>query len=124
GGGLLRGVGIDPHLGATEGLGAAEGWRGDRYRIWEDASGRFTIAYRVVVADAPAAGRLADQLRASVERRHPQLAGKASARPHGLITWSGDGRGFAVERRGTSIVLLEQVPLASLHPARDAVWPA
>jgi len=27
------------HLGDTEGLRAALGWRGDRYRIWEDAAG-------------------------------------------------------------------------------------
>jgi hypothetical protein len=112
------------HLGDTEGLRAAEGWRGDRYRIWEDASGRFTIAYRVIVAGAPAASRLAEQLKASVERRHPELVGKASVRPQGLVTWSEDGRGFAVERRATSIVLLEQVPAASLERARDAMWRA
>lgn len=112
------------HLGDTEGLRAAEGWRGDRYRIWEDAGGRFTIAYRVIVADASAASRLADQLKASVERRHPELVGKASVHPHGLVTWSEDGRGFVVERRGTSVVLLEQIPAASLERARDAVWRA
>ena len=112
------------HLGDIEGPRAAEGWRGDRYRIWQDTAGRFTIAYRVMVADAAAAGRLADQLKASVERRHPELAGKASVRPHGLVTWSEDGRGFAVERRGTSIVLLEQVPATALDRAREALWRA
>jgi hypothetical protein len=110
------------HLGDTEGLRAAQGWRGDRYRIWEDSTGRFTIVYRVIVADASAAGRLADELKASVERRHPELAGKASVRPHGLVTWSDDGRGFAVERRGPSIVVLEHVPVAALDRAREAVW--
>jgi len=112
------------HLGDTEGPHAAQGWRGDRYRIWEDTAGRFTIAYRVVVADAAAAARLADQLQASVERRHPELAGKASVRPHGLVMWSDDGRAFAVERRGTSIVLLEQVPATVLDRAREALWRA
>jgi hypothetical protein len=110
------------HLGDTEGLRAAQGWRGDRYRIWEDSTGRFTIVYRVIVADASAAGRLADELKASVERRHPELAGKASVRPHGLVTWSDDGRGFAEERRGPSIVVLEHVPVAALDRAREAVW--
>ena len=110
------------HLGDTEGPRAATGWRGDRYRIWEDAAGRFTIAYRVIVASPQMAAALADQLRASVERRHPELAGKASGRPGGLVTWGEEGRVFAVERRGTSVVLLEQFPLQALDRARDAVW--
>lgn len=110
------------HLGDTEGPRAATGWRGDRYRIWEDAAGRFTIAYRVIVANQQMAAALADQLRASVERRHPELAGKASARTGGLVTWAEEGRAFAVERRGASVVLLEQVPLPTLDRARDAMW--
>lgn len=112
------------HLGDTEGPRAAAGWRGDRYRIWEDAAGRFTIAYRVIVASPQMAAALADQLRASVERRHPELAGKVSGRTGGLVTWADGGRAFAVERRGASVVLLEQFPLQALDRARDAVWRA
>ena len=111
-------------LPISEGARAAVGWRGDRYRIWEDAAGRFTIAYRVIVADQQMAAALADQLKASVERRHPELAGKASGRAGGLVTWSEGGRAFAVERRGTSIVLLEQLPAQALDRARDALWRA
>jgi hypothetical protein len=110
------------HLGDTEGLRAALGWRGDRYRIWEDAGGRFTIAYRVIVADQQMAAALAGQLRASVERRHPELTGKASVRAGGLVTWSEEGRSFAIERRGTGVLLLEQFPAQALDRAREAVW--
>lgn len=109
------------HLGDTEGPRAAVGWRGDRYRIWEDGDGRFTIAYRVIVADQQTAARLADQLKASVERRHPGLAGKGSTRG-GLVTWSEDGRAFAVEHKGTSVALLERFPPQALDRARDALW--
>jgi len=113
------------HLGDQEGPRAATGWRGDRYRIWEDAGGRFIIAYRIVVSDLAAAGALADQLKASVERRHSALAGKGVKRAGGgLMTWLEDGRAFAVERRGTSIVLLEQFPAPALDRARDALWRA
>ena len=110
------------HLGDAEGRGAAAGWRGDRYRIWEDDGGRFVIAYRVVAADAQIAGTLASHLQASVEKRHPELAGKAAVRPGGLVTWADAGRAFAVERRGASIVLLENVPAQALDRARDAIW--
>ena len=112
------------HLGDPEGPRAAVGWRGDRYRIWEDGAGRFTIAYRVIVADQQMAVALADQLKASVERRHPELTGKASVRAGGLVTWSEDGRAFAVERRGTNVVLLEQFPAQVLDRARETVWRA
>ena len=112
------------HLGDTEGPRAAVGWRGDRYRIWEDDAGRFTIAYRVIAADAEIASNLAAQLRASVEKRHPELVGKAAVHAGGLVTWSDGGRAFAVERRGANIVLLEQFPAPTLDRVRDAVWRA
>ena len=98
--------------------------RGDRYRVWEDDGGRFVIAYRVVVADARIAAALAANLQASVEKRHPGLAGKAAAREAGLVTWADGGRVFAVELRGASIVLLEQLPAQALDRARDAIWRA
>jgi uncharacterized protein DUF955 len=112
------------HLGDDERRRAAAGWRGDRYRIWEDESGRFVIAYRVVVADIQVAATLVSHLQSSVEKRHPELAGRAAARGSGLVTWADGGRMFAVERRGTSVVLLEQVPAQALDRAREAVWRA
>ena len=112
------------HLGDDEGRRVAAGWRGDRYRIWEDDGGRFVIAYRVVVADAQVAAALASHLQSSVEKRHPGIAVKAAARGGGLVTWLDGGRSFAVERRGTSVVLLEQVPAPALDRVRDAVWRA
>jgi hypothetical protein len=112
------------HLGNDEGRRAAAGWRGDRYRIWEDDGGRFVIVYRVVAANALVAAALASHLQSSVEKRHPGLTGKAAARGGGLVTWIDGGRVFAVERRGTSVVLLEQVPAQALDRAREAVWRA
>jgi hypothetical protein len=82
------------------------------------------IVYRVVAADAQIAAELATNLQASVEKRHPELTCKAAVREDGLVTWADGGRAFAVERRGTSVVLLEQVPAQALDRARDAVWRA
>jgi uncharacterized protein DUF955 len=112
------------HLGDAEGLRAAVGWRGDRYRIWEDQAGAFVIAYRVITADEQVATALAARLQASVEKRRPALAGKAAVGPGGIVTWVDAERISAVERRGTSIVLLDNVPARGLERARDAVWRA
>jgi len=112
------------HLGEVDGRRAAAGWRGDRYRIWEDDGGRFVIAYRVVTADPQTAAALATNLQASIATRHPELAGKAVARGGGLVTWVDGGRVFAVESYGTSIVLFEQVPAQVFDHARDTVWRA
>jgi hypothetical protein len=112
------------HLGDAEGRRAATGWRGDRYHIWEEDGGRFVMVYRVIVADPVVALTLAGHLQTSVEKRHPELAGKAVTRGAGLVTWADGGRAFAVERRGTSIVLLEQIPARTLELAREAVWRA
>jgi len=112
------------HLGEVDGRRAAVGWRGDRYRIWEDDGGRFVIAYRVVAADAQIAAALATNLQASVEKRHPELAGKAAVRGGGIVTWVDGGQIFAVEGRGTSVVLLERLPAQVFDRARDTVWRA
>jgi uncharacterized protein DUF955 len=112
------------HLGEAEGLRAAVGWRGDRYRIWEDEAGRFVIAYRVLAADAEVAAALAANLQASVEKRHPALAGRAAVGAGGLVTWVDAGRVSALERRGTSIILLENLPAQALDRAREEVWRA
>jgi len=82
------------------------------------------IAYRVVMADAQTAATLATNLQASIEKRHPELAGKAAVLGGGLVTWVDGGRIFAVEARGTSVVLLEQVPARAFDRARDTVWRA
>lgn len=112
------------HLGEVDGRRAAVGWRGDRYRIWEDDGGRFVIVYRVIAADAQIAAALAINLQASVEKRHPEVAGKAAVREGGIVTWVDGGRVFAVERRGTSVVLLERLPAQAFDRARDTVWRA
>jgi hypothetical protein len=112
------------HLGEVDGRRAATGWRGDRYRIWEDDGGRFVIAYRVIAADALIAAALATHLQASVEKRHPELSGKAAVRRGGIVIWVDGGRVFAVESRGTSVVLLERLPAQVFDRARDAVWRA
>jgi hypothetical protein len=112
------------HLGGVEGPRAAVGWRGDRYRIWEDDGGRFAIAYRVVVSEPQGAAALAASLQAWVEKRHPALAGKAGGRGSTVVTWADSGRAVAVEHRGTSVLLLEGIPAPALDRARDAVWRA
>jgi hypothetical protein len=40
------------------------------------------------------------------------------------VTWIDGGRVFAVEGRGTSVVLLEQVPAQVFDRAMDTVWRA
>lgn len=112
------------HLGEADGRRAALGWRGDRYRIWEDQADQFVIAYRVVTVDAETAAALAANLRASVEWRHPELAGKAADRGRGLVTWAHGGRSYGVEARGSSVILLERLPAQAFDRARDAVWRA
>ena len=82
------------------------------------------IAYRVIAADAQIAAALATDLQASVEKRHPELAGKAAVRGDGIVTWVDGGRVFAVESRGRSVVLLERLPAQVFDRARDTVWRA
>jgi hypothetical protein len=119
----LGGV-LQLHLPEAEARRTATGWRGDRFRLWEDAQGRFAIAYVVAMDGEPAANRLALALTGVVESRHRALAGKGAPSGGAIVTWREGGWGFALERRGTEVLLIEAVPVGALDRIRDAVWRA
>ncbi len=110
------------HLGEIEGRRAAVGWRGDRFQVWEDAAGHFVIACLVVMRDEQMAGTVAGHLRDFVVRRHPGLAAKMRAGDGGTTTWSDGGRASLVDRRGSQVLLLEQMPAATIERVRDTIW--
>jgi len=110
-------------LGEDAARRAAESWRGDRFRLWQDGAGRLVLLARFAVASDGAAISLAAHLRGLVELRHPALRGGAR-RTAGLTTWADGALGFAVEQRGAEVVLVEQVPAVALERARSAAWRA
>ncbi|HUG37668.1 MAG TPA: hypothetical protein VML54_11995, partial [Candidatus Limnocylindrales bacterium] len=112
-------------LGEAEGRRAAGGWRGDRYRIWEDAQGRFTIVYLVVLETERVAEAVGRSIASVVDRRHPSLAGRGVRGPAGnIVVWPDGPRAFLVERRGAEVLLLEGVPDGTADRLRDRVWRA
>lgn len=111
------------HMGEQAGRAAAGGWRGDRYRIWEDTDGRFVIAYLLAMDSERAANTFALDYARVMEKRHPALAGKRAAGPSaGLVTWRDGSRTFAVEQRGAEVLVLEQMPSAAADGARESIW--
>lgn len=110
------------HLGEIEGRRAAVGWRGDRFQVWEDAAGHFVIACLVVMRDEQMAATVAGHLRDFVARRHPGLAAKMRAGGGGATTWSDGGRASLVDRRGSQVLLLDQMPAATIERVRDTIW--
>jgi hypothetical protein len=111
------------HMGEQAGRAAAGGWRGDRYRIWEDSDGRFLIAYLVAMDSERTANAFALNYAKVIEKRHPALSGKAAPGPAaGLTTWRDGGRAFAVEQRGAEVLVLEQMPSAVADGARETIW--
>ncbi len=109
------------HLGADAGRGAAVGWRGDRYRVWELEPGRFALAYVLVLDGEDRARAVAAALPGVVEKRHAAIAGQART-AGALVTWSDGARAWAVERRGAEVVLVEAVPSARSEQIRNALW--
>jgi len=110
-------------LGDADGRRVAASWRGDRYRLWEDPQGGFGLVYLVATDGERAATDLAVGLARLVEHRHPALRGKSPSRAGAtLVSWADGGRGFAVERRGTDVLLMERMPAARVDAVREAVW--
>jgi hypothetical protein len=110
------------YLGDQAGAAAAGGWRGDRYRVWEDADGRFVIAYLLALDSERAANAFAVGYAKVIEKRHPVLSGKGVPGVPGLTTWKDAERTFVVERRGSEVLIVEQMPSAVADRARDAIW--
>jgi hypothetical protein len=110
-------------LGEQAGAAAARGWRGDRYRIWEDGDGRFVIAYLLALDSERAASAFARDYAGVIEKRHPALSGKAvQGSVPGLVTWRDGDRSFAVEQRGPEVLVLEQMPSGVAEGASQAIW--
>ncbi|MBI2529011.1 MAG: hypothetical protein HYV93_23885 [Candidatus Rokubacteria bacterium] len=112
------------HVGPQEGSRAAAGWRGDRYRVWEDGSGRFLVAWVVAMESKGAAEALRAALARVVEGRHPALAGRAARGGGSLVSWREGARAFVAERRGTRTILLEHIPRPAADRVREAIWRA
>ncbi|HEV8437978.1 MAG TPA: ImmA/IrrE family metallo-endopeptidase [Methylomirabilota bacterium] len=111
------------HLGEPGGRAAAAGWRGDRYRVWESSDGRLLIAYLVAMESEKVATALALSYTKLLEKRHPMLAGKGvPGRTGAIVTWRDGVRGFAVEKRGAEVLVLEQLPAMVIDAARETIW--
>jgi hypothetical protein len=111
------------HLGEPAGRRAAAGWRGDRYRVWQDEAGRLVLAYLLAMDGERAANAVALAYTTVLERRHPRVARKGIPRGTGtIVTWQDAGHAFVVEKRGAEVLVLEQVPLATAERIREAVW--
>ena len=113
------------HLGEQAGRSAAAGWRGDRYRVWEDSDGRLMIAYLLAMENERVPGAFALTYAKVLEKRHPGLVGKGLAGQTGaLVNWQDGARAFAAESRGAEVLILEQVPAPSTDGLREAIWRA
>ncbi len=113
------------HLGEAAGRAAAAGWRGDHFRVWEDKAGHFVIVYLVAMESDRVANAFALTYTTVLEKRHPALTLKGVPGKTGaIVTWRDGDRAFAVEKRGTEVLILERVPAATTDRVREAVWRA
>jgi hypothetical protein len=98
----------------------AAGWRGDRYGLWEAPGAPAVLVARSVWRDDGGAATFAGAYRRLLVRKHG--LGPPAEAEGGFTAWLAADRGFAVERRGAEVVLVEGVPRPALRRARDALW--
>jgi hypothetical protein len=97
----------------------AAGWRGDRYGLWDLATGP-PLLLAVVVWDTEelATAFARDYARVLTKKRG---AAPATAEP-ALQTWPGGSVTTALERRHRSVLLIEGAPTSLVDALRAAVW--
>ncbi len=108
------------HVGEAAARRLAEGWRGDRYQVWE-ASPALLLIYRVAWETEATAEAFARAYVGLLEKKYPPIAGKAVKGPGSAVTWRDGPQGFLVERRGVEVLVLERVPAGAVEPIRRAV---
>ncbi len=107
------------HVGEAAARRLAEGWRGDRYQVWE-ASPALLLVYRVAWETEVIAEGFAQAYAGLLEKKYPPIAGKAVKGPGPAVTWRNGPQGFLVERRGVEVLVLERVPARAVEPIRRA----
>jgi len=108
------------HVGEAAARRLAEGWRGDRYQVWE-AVPALLVVYRVAWETEAAAEAFAQAYAGLLEKKYLPLAGKAVKGPGPAVTWRDGPQGFLVERRGVEVLVLERVPATAIEPIRRAL---
>src|SRR3990172_12863071 len=103
------------HVGEAAARRLAEGWRGDRYQVWE-ASPALLLVYRVAWETEAIAEAFAQAYAGLLEKKYPALAGKPSRNAASVWAWRGGPQGFLVERRGGGGLVVERVASTALHP--------
>lgn len=111
------------HVGEAAARRLAEGWRGDRYQVWE-ASPALLLVYRVAWETEAIAEAFAQASAGLLEKKYPALAGKASRTAASVWAWRDGPQGFLVERRGVEVLVLERVPASALERIRQALRPS
>jgi hypothetical protein len=97
----------------------AAGWRGDRYALWDAASGTpLLVALTVWDGDDVAAAFARDYAHV-MGAKH----GLAPRPPDGpVLVWSESRHAFVIERRGRAVLLVEGAPGAALEALRRTIW--
>lgn len=108
------------HVGEAAARRLAEGWRGDRYQVWE-ASPALLLVYRVAWETEMIAEGFAQAYAGLLEKKYPPIAGTAVKGPGPAVAWRDGAQGFLVERRGVEVLVLERVPAGAVEPIRRAV---
>ncbi|HZS33097.1 MAG TPA: hypothetical protein VFC42_06935 [Methylomirabilota bacterium] len=105
--------GADPAGAAA----TAAAWRGDRYALWDvPGSGAALVAVSAWADEAAATAFLRAYARILPAKHGLGPAASDDDR----AAWAAEGRGFALDRLGSRVLILEGLPLAALEAVRTA----
>jgi hypothetical protein len=113
---------LETFLDQASGARLTNGWRGDRYQLWEDDRGQLGLIYRVRWEAEGPAEAFAQAYAGLFEKKHPSLAAKAMKGPGSLWSWQEGSRSFLVERQKLEVLVLERIPASALEPIRQKLW--
>jgi hypothetical protein len=118
----VRGI-LERFLPEAEARGAAEGWGGDRFHLYERAAdGQQALVFLTAWDSEADAREFAGAYARLIPAKYPRAragAGGAGAPRRG---WTRGDEALAVERRGGDVLILEGVPRRQEARVREWVW--
>ncbi len=100
---------------------ASEGWGGDRYQVYEDASGRLLVLLFTTWDTQEDALQFYNSYRVVIDQKYKRLK-VVTAEERKLLRWDSEAEQVGLEIRDQNVMVIEGAPASDFEALRALLW--